>query len=412
MLGTNSGLKRLLSYPRFAGKRPLRVLVLSSGYHLQEEAAQALMELGHDGFALNIRVGGPADLIRLLIEAMIKVKPDFVLLINHIGFDDKGGIGSLFEWLQMPLAIWYVDNPFFVIRNLQFPAPTVSSVFLWERSLLEPLRDSNVQDVSYLPLGCDLSRFQYAPTSPSYPVSFVGNSMVHADEKWSRDMRGRTLSIARAWRDELVNGRGKQMVERTLRLEREEPEQPAWDILASATFSATGIYRNRLLDAIDVRDLHIFGDPGWEILLPEAHLHGMVTYGPALAQIYRQSAINVNATSRQMPEAVNQRVFDVPAAGGFLLTDDQPALGELFDIGREVVTFADADELGWQVRHFQQRPEQRAEIAARGYRRVLREHSYCHRLAHLVAHMRKRHAPLGVAMRGPTAAAPQAASPC
>jgi spore maturation protein CgeB len=392
MIGGDSVIKRKLGYRRFVSNRPLKVLVLHSGYHLQAEACRALNQLGHQAFELNICVGGPADIIRLLLQSMLRVQPDFVLLVNHIGFDDRGGVGDVFEWLQMPLAIWYVDSPFFIIRNLQFPAPSVSSVFLWERSLLEPLARSNVEDCCYLPLACDLSLFRHEPCLPDYAVSFVGNSMVHAGEKWTGGLSGRALELAERWRQMLLERR-QCMVGRVLATEANEPNLPAWDMLASATFSATGTYRQRLLAAVAKQGLHLFGDPGWQRTMPATQRHGMVQYGKDLASVYRRSAININATSLQMPEAVNQRVFDVPAAGGFLLTDRQAALPELFEEGREVACYGSPEELASLCRHYRQHPTQREQLVARAHRRILGEHTYAHRLDTLVRHMQRRHAP-------------------
>ena len=55
-----------------------------------------------------------------------------------------------------------------------------------------------------------------------------------------------------------------------------------------------------------------------------------VGYGAQSAQVYRDTLISVNATNLQMPSTVNQRLFDVPAAGGFLISDNQPEMAELF----------------------------------------------------------------------------------
>lgn len=62
------------------------------------------------------------------------------------------------------------------------------------------------------------------------------------------------------------------------------------------------------------------------------------------------TAINVNQTSLQMRDAVNQRVFDCPAAGGFVITDNQPDLHEYFDVTREMVTYDSLGELSDKVR--------------------------------------------------------------
>jgi len=93
-----------------------------------------------------------------------------------------------------------------------------------------------------------------------------------------------------------------------------------------------------------------------------------------------------------MPNTVNQRVFDCPAAGGFLLTDAQPALRELFDADTEIACYASLDEAREMLRYFRARPAERRAITARARERILNEHTYEHRLHVIADWMRERFA--------------------
>lgn len=393
MYARDSRLKQAMGYRKFTGRKPLKVLVLHSGYHVQAESCRALNALGMEAYQLNVLLEGPGAVIKVLLHGLLKVKPDFVLCINHIGFDDRGSVGSLLEWLEVPLAVWYVDNPFFIIKDMLIPAPSVTSLFLWERTIVPVLQRTNVQDIHYLPLGCDRSQFSGHKRPLRYDVSFVGNSMVHADEKWTSTMTPEVVSIATAWRKEMLAKR-MPMVERTLQLKKDNPKVPAWDILASATFSATGAYRGSLLRALPQDRLHVFGDEHWPKVLPDAQRKGMVTYGEALADVYGASAININATSLQMPTAVNQRVFDAPSSGGFLLTDAQPDLFEHFDVGEEVIAYEGPEHLAELCRYYEHKTQLRRQIVARAQQRIDRCHTYAHRLQSLVTTMQRRHGPM------------------
>ena len=92
--------------------------------------------------------------------------------------------------------------------------------------------------------------------------------------------------------------------------------------------------------------LETFGDPSsWQKFLgKEAQCHRSVDYYTELPDVYRRSDINFNITSCQMPSTVNQRLFDVPLAGGFLLTDPQKDATELFREGEEVVVYRSIEE--------------------------------------------------------------------
>jgi spore maturation protein CgeB len=84
-----------------------------------------------------------------------------------------------------------------------------------------------------------------------------------------------------------------------------------------------------------------------------------------------------------MPGAVNQRCFDVPLCGGFLLTDRQEELFELF-AEDEVATYQGPDDVAVQAREWLGAPGRRREVSTRARVRVLGEHTYRRRMQQLV----------------------------
>jgi spore maturation protein CgeB len=163
------------------------------------------------------------------------------------------------------------------------------------------------------------------------------------------------------------------------------------EVLAAATYKASGIYRAELLHHVISLGLVVVGDSGWRQLLPMASQHNAVSYGPLLAQLYSSATINLNATSLQMPTALNQRIFDVPAAGGFLLTDAQSDVAEHFKLGTEMIVYNDAHELTDLCSYYLTHDSIRRAIIERARERVLREHMYVHRLHFLLTHLNKHH---------------------
>ena len=114
-----------------------------------------------------------------------------------------------------------------------------------------------------------------------------------------------------------------------------------------------------------------------------------VNYYDELPQVYGATAINFNATSLQMKAAVNQRIFDAPAAGGFVLTDFREQLAELFEVGEEVACFREPGEIPELVRFYLKHPQVREKMAAKARQRVLAEHTYRHRVAVMLDVMRR-----------------------
>jgi hypothetical protein len=82
--------------------------------------------------------------------------------------------------------------------------------------------------------------------------------------------------------------------------------------------------------------------------------------------------------------ANNMRLYEATGVGTMLLTDEGANLAELFEPGREVVTYRDADELVAKLRHYLAHEDERAAIARAGQERTLRDHGYAERMRELV----------------------------
>ena len=154
----------------------------------------------------------------------------------------------------------------------------------------------------------------------------------------------------------------------------------------------TRLYRNgcvrRLLPFCPL----IVGDRGWRIEFRrepcQPRYLDALSYYAELPAFYEHSAINFNCTSKQMKGAVNQRVFDVPAAGAFVLTDWRPQMEQLFEPD-EMACYHDPEEIPDLARHYLAHPAERRKLAAAARNRVLACHTWEHRLQALLEHMRR-----------------------
>jgi spore maturation protein CgeB len=98
------------------------------------------------------------------------------------------------------------------------------------------------------------------------------------------------------------------------------------------------------------------------------------------AKAFRSARIVLNNLNPAEIWGTNVRTFEICGAGGFQITDARPGLSQLFEIGRELVTFDDVADLRAKIEHYLANEDERREIAAAGKRRALREHTYAHRL--------------------------------
>ena len=110
-------------------------------------------------------------------------------------------------------------------------------------------------------------------------------------------------------------------------------------------------------------------------------------------RIFRNSTISLNFTTSPLvwgtalPHRTNQvkaRTFEVPGAGGFLVTEWAEGLERYYTPDREIVIFKDLDDLVDKVRYYLTHPDERDTIAQAGYQRTCAEHTYDRRLSDML----------------------------
>jgi spore maturation protein CgeB len=116
-----------------------------------------------------------------------------------------------------------------------------------------------------------------------------------------------------------------------------------------------------------------------------------------IPEIYRTSRISLNFSgSGQNPDSTGEvgkrqikaRTFEVPGAGGFLLTEVAPGLERYFTIGGEIATFGSPGELIEKVHYYLSHPGERDAIARAGHARAIAEHTYEQRISEILEKLR------------------------
>ena len=114
-------------------------------------------------------------------------------------------------------------------------------------------------------------------------------------------------------------------------------------------------------------------------------------WGIDMFRILRGARIGINrhgAVAEQY--AANMRLFEATGVGTMLLTDEKENLAELFEPGREVVTYSNADDLVERILHYLGNEDERRAIARAGQERSLRDHGYDMRMKELAAFLEAR----------------------
>lgn len=124
---------------------------------------------------------------------------------------------------------------------------------------------------------------------------------------------------------------------------------------------------------------------------PIRQRHGGEVWGMDMYRALARSRITLNRHINVAENnANNMRLYEATGVGAMLLTDQKDNLHELFDIGREVVTYSSKEEAAELVRYYLDHPKESERIAKAGQARTLREHTYAQRMKELVPVL-KRH---------------------
>lgn len=89
-----------------------------------------------------------------------------------------------------------------------------------------------------------------------------------------------------------------------------------------------------------------------------------------LPQVYYLSRINLNITLHCITSGIPARVFEIMGVGGFVISNYQPEIEELFKIDKEIVVYRSFEELEEKVRYYLANERKRLEICINGYNAV------------------------------------------
>src|SRR6185437_9436706 len=170
-------------------------------------------------------------------------------------------------------------------------------------------------------------------------------------------------------------------------LERLRPSRR--DIPLSFVGSVTAAHRDRMtfLERMCAESpVEVWGDGAAALPAGSAirRRHRGAAWGEAMYGLLARSQITLNKhINISEGYANNMRLFEATGVGACLLTDWKENLGELFEVGREVLAYRSAEECLDLARRYARDEAGRERIAAAGTARCLRDHTYERRMAQL-----------------------------
>jgi hypothetical protein len=324
-----------------------------------------------------------------LLRALRGDKPAFFLSVNLRGLDPEGEVFHLLRAMDVPVAVWFVDNPWHILSSLRLPWWKEAFLFATGAGFIPELKEHGAKRAFFLPLAASplFAAPSPAPLPPSCRVFFAGSSAfprkaaffaasrppLLLEEKAaalpSPDFHWWTAELGlegRLWPGSAVRGAGAGAEAASLR------RRAAW------------------LRAAAPLGLALAGGAEWKNLLADgAGAENVVFLPPAdyyddLPGLYRAAPYSLNVTSLLLPGGLTQRHFDVWQAGGFLLTDHSAGLGLFPPELVEPIAPRRPGELAAFMENLERQPSLRRDVSEAWRELLAKAHTYRHRMRFLI----------------------------
>lgn len=154
---------------------------------------------------------------------------------------------------------------------------------------------------------------------------------------------------------------------------------------ADVAFIGTG-YDNRvqLFQTVSGFRFRVWGKE-WPEIGPHVTVETEPVYGLKKNKIYSASAINLNLQGLDFQvSGVSERVFEIGACQGCVLTSVYQDVPKLFRVGEEIALFSDSRELSVKIAHLLSHEDERLEMGRRARTRIIKEHTYVHRVERIL----------------------------
>jgi len=146
--------------------------------------------------------------------------------------------------------------------------------------------------------------------------------------------------------------------------------------------------RNQILDYIARKTRVDFWGYGISNLLTNSpilkHFHGEA-WGMDYYNILADSKITITGHIKEVAGkyANNMTLYEATGCGALLMTDYKENLGDIFEIGKEVIAYSSPEDLSNKIEYYLKHEDERKTIALAGQKRTLRDHTYKERMIEL-----------------------------
>lgn len=321
-------------------------------------------------------------------------------------------LSTVCQELKLPYLSWCYDNPLVLLYSDTI-FNSCNFIFLFDSQMVMDLRNTGMNQAYYLPMAVNPTRLAGISVTPEQrkmidaDVSFVGalynekHNLYDRFEQLDEYTKGYLEGVMQAQRKIY----GYNFLEKVLspeileRLVQTVPLQPNSDGHETLPYLYANYFLCRKITQMDRQDifamLDVRTDIQTKLYTPNPtpqyqHIKNMGTvhYMQEMPLVFRHSRINLNITLRSIANGIPLRAMDIMGAGGFLLSNHQNDFSMHFTEGEDYVSYDSPEDMMEKIDYYLQHDKERQMIAANGYHKVSREHTYEQRFAEMLSVLR------------------------
>lgn len=313
--------------------------------------------------------------------------------------------------MSIPYVSWTYDSPLISLFTSAIFHNT-NYTFIFDKMQCKRLLDAKAPHIYHLPLAVNVERTgclditQEDEALYSHDISFVGglyenntyNTIIQAfPEHLQLKLKLYLMQnmchweAPRYWQD---------LPQDCVDFLHQQTDVSSWNqtaLLSDATYLGLLFFPRKLaqLERITVLntlaqnfDVHLYTKSPTDFL-QNVTVHNSVDYYTIMNKIFYLSKINLNITLSSIETGIPQRILDIMGCGGFVLTNYQEELEDLFVIGKEIEVFRSIEELQEKCSYYLTHEKERLTIAINGYKKVRDLFSYQHQLEKIISIVRE-----------------------
>lgn len=337
-----------------------------------------------------------------LLERIHKEHIDTVVTLNYFPI-----ISMVCDVAKIKYISWVFDNPHFTLYS-KTVFYDCNRIFVFDRSLVERMRNAGVSQVYHMTLAADVERFRKiyeGKKEYQADVSFVGSfytgkidyySQFQSKETVRKQLQifddyiaNGTFTYGQAYNSQykgFTSGKNQEALRRFQALTNfylgEEFFAESEDIIMPAFIEKkiTAIERAELFDAIaqENYDFKVYTNSdlkGYSSALQKANC-GIVNYNTQMPIVFHNSKINVNQSLKSIHTGIPLRVMDILGCGGFCLSNEQEEILEYFVEDKEIVLYRSKEECLDKIAYYLKHDDLRQQIAKAGQAKMLQNFTY------------------------------------